>query len=322
MYSHFVIAATLSIDASNVARVAAEHVLDRSMPGPELVLRYGDHPDAVIDVFLPPDQGDEDPPSAAGPHPAPSVDSLGEGSLAAPGTRAPLVVLLHGGYWREEWDRVHLRPLARGLVSAGFVVATPEYRRGPGSWAAMSRDVEASVGAVRGLLDEARPGHIDVEAPFALAGHSAGGHLAMWSGQRAGPPVIRRIVALAPVSDVRYAARAGLDDNAAQQLLGGEPSDVPDAYDSADVLGLRPWTVPVTVIHGDADAHVPVEMNRRVAEGMSRATDEAPYRYVELPGIDHFDLIDPESDAWPTVLSAFTAPTWAAGATRCSSPGS
>src|SRR3954453_5323881 len=79
MYSHFVIAATLSMDASNVARVAAEHVLDRSMPGPDLVVRYGDHADAVIDVFLPTAGGDEDPPSAVGPHPAPSVDSLGDG---------------------------------------------------------------------------------------------------------------------------------------------------------------------------------------------------------------------------------------------------
>ena len=75
-----------------------------------------------------------------------------------------------------------------------------------------------------------------------LAGHSAGGHLAMWSGLRAGPDVVRRIVALAPVTDVWYAARAGLDDNAAQELLGGEPSQVPDAYAECRRAAARPWS--------------------------------------------------------------------------------
>ncbi len=272
-------------------------------------MRYDDHSDAVIDVFLPPGGGDEDPPSAAGPHPAPAVDSLGEGPGVALSVRPVLVVLLHGGYWREEWDRVHLRPLAWGLVASGFAVATPEYRRGPGSWPAMSRDVETAVGAVRSLIDDSMPGHIDARSGFVLAGHSAGGQLALWSGLRTTPSVVRRIVALAPVTDVRYAARAGLDHNAAQELLGGEPGEVPDAYASADVLRLRPRRVPVTVIHGDADAHVPVEMNRQIAEGMTNREGEGAFRYIELPGIDHFDLIDPESEAWPTVLRSFTAPT-------------
>ncbi len=260
----------------------------------------------MVDVFLPPDAGDGDPPSGAGPHPAPAVDSLGEGLIAGVAAQAPLVVLLHGGYWRAQWDRVHLRSLAWALASAGFVVATPEYRRGRDSWPAMSRDVEAAVRAVRGLVNDAAPGHLDAQAPLVLSGHSAGGHLAMWSGLRAGPDVVARVVALAPVSDIRYAARAGLDDNAAQALLGGEPSQVPDAYESADVLRLRPWSVPVTVIQGDADAHVPVEMNRQVAAGMARRGGDADFRYIELPGVDHFDLIDPESEVWPTVLRAFT----------------
>jgi acetyl esterase/lipase len=285
--------------------VAAEHVLDRLLPGPDLKIQYDDHAEAVIDVFLPPDGGDEDPPSAAGPHPAPSVDSWGEGLGAVSGVRPPLVVLLHGGFWHEQWDRVHARPLAWGLVAAGFAVATPEYRRGPDSWREMSQDVEAAVVAVRGLVHQAMPGHIDVQAPLVLSGHSAGGHLALWSGLRAGPEVVKRIVALAPVADIRYAAEAGLGDNAAQRLFGGEPDEVPDAYASADVLRLRPRRVPVTVIQGDADVQVPVEMNRQIAEGMTNQDGEAAFRYVELPGVDHFALIDPESDAWPTVLRAF-----------------
>ena len=77
------------------------------------MVRYGDHPDGVVDVFLPAERH---------------------------GTPCPLVVLLHGGFWRTEYDRTHLRALAGAVAADGFAVATPEYRRGgPGSWPDMAR---------------------------------------------------------------------------------------------------------------------------------------------------------------------------------------
>jgi acetyl esterase/lipase len=257
-----------------------EQGLGPAEAGPDLVLRYGDHPDAVIDVFLPSD---------------------------AQGVPVPLVVFLHGGFWRQEWDRVPARPLAWGLVDAGYAVATPEYRRGSGSWPSMSVDVVASLVDVRGLIEAAAPGRIDVSAPFVLTGHSAGGHLALWSGLRAGPELVTRIVALAPVTDVEYAAWTGMGDGAAQDLLGGEPDEVPSRYAEADAARRLPGSVPVTLIQGDSDLQVPVEMNRRIAEGISPAPGDAAFQYVELPGVDHFALVDPQSDAWSTVLRALAA---------------
>ncbi len=280
-------------------------MLSRTARGPDRELRYDDHPDAVIDLFLPPVAGDEDPPCAPGPTPTPAVDSLGAGPSPAEAT--PLLVFFHGGFWREEWDRTHVRPLAWALATAGFVVATPEYRRGASSWPDMSADVEASLDAVRRLVDGAAPGCIDREAPLVLSGHSAGGHLAMWVGLRAGPAVVRHIVALAPVADVGYAARTGMGDNAAQDLLGGGPTDAPEAYAAADVVSLLPGGVPVTLIQGDADRQVAVEMNRLVSRAVTPEESDAAFRYVELPGVDHFALIDPESNAWPAVLRALAS---------------
>ncbi len=66
---------------------------------PTLSVRYADHDDAVIDLHLPDEAADR------------------------------LVVLLHGGFWKPEWDRRHTRPMARALADAGCTVATPEYRR-------------------------------------------------------------------------------------------------------------------------------------------------------------------------------------------------
>lgn len=249
-------------------------VLTRPAEGPDVVVRYADHPEALIDVFLP-------------------------ASLGRPVSPNPLVVLLHGGFWRAEFDRVHLRPLANALKARGQVVATPEYRRvgAGGDWPTTGYDVEAALAALPRLLTAATGGWVDVTTPYVLAGHSAGGHLALWAGLRAGAGQIDSIVALAPVSDLRYAATARMGDGAVIDLMGGAPDQFPDHYAEADSLALLPADVPVTIIQGTADKQVAVQMNRRVA-------DAAPsIRYVELSGVGHFALIDPLSASFePHVL--------------------
>ena len=51
--------------------------------------------------------------------------------------------------------------------------------------------------------------------------------------------------------------------------------------------------VPVTLVHGVDDDTVPLRMSQAFTAG----------RLVEIPGAGHFDLIDPQSPAWPRVLS-------------------
>ena len=50
-------------------------------------------------------------------------------------------------------------------------------------------------------------------------------------------------------------------------------------------------------MHGDADPWVPLELSR------SYATHHPSARLVELPATGHLALIDPESKAWPTILT-------------------
>lgn len=59
---------------------------------------------------------------AYGPHPDQVVDLYGAGA-------GPLVVLLHGGFWRAAYDRRHLSPCAAELARRGLPVALVEYRR-------------------------------------------------------------------------------------------------------------------------------------------------------------------------------------------------
>ncbi len=84
-------------------------VLTRPGRSPDLVLRYGDGPDQVADVHLPP---------------AGRAGGAGTGERApferAPSERAPLTIFLHGGFWRAEYGREHTRPLAEALAAAGL----------------------------------------------------------------------------------------------------------------------------------------------------------------------------------------------------------
>lgn len=235
-----------------------------------MVLRYADHLDGLIDVFLP-------------------------ASLGRPATPAPLIVFVHGGFWRQEWDRMHARPLADDLVQRGYVVAVPEYRRtgGLGGWPQTGADVETAVAVVAQLIEEVAPGRIDPSAAAVIVGHSAGGHLALWAGLRAGRQQVRRIVALAPVTDLFEAARLNLDEGAAQDLLGGEPDAVPEHYLDADPLAALTSESPdVVVIHGVGDLQVPVAMTR------ASSAQHPQIDCVELAGVDHFALIDPLSSPW------------------------
>jgi acetyl esterase/lipase len=258
--------------------VDSSEVLNRSAEPPDVVVRYAEHSDAVMDVYLPP-------------------------SLGPPARPSPLLFAVHGGFWREAFDRRHLRPLANALALRGFTVALPEYRRvgGLGGWPLTGHDVEAALAACPGLVDATAPGRIDAAAPCVVAGHSAGGHLALWAGLRAGASRVSRIVALAPVTDLVYAADHGFGGNAAQALLGGSPRDLPERYAAADAHRLLPGGVPVTILHGSDDVEVPVEINRRVADEKAAGSS---LRYVELAGIDHFALIDPLSAVFESAVLA------------------
>jgi pimeloyl-ACP methyl ester carboxylesterase len=147
-----------------------------------------------------------------------------------------------------------------------------------------------------------------------LAGHSAGGHLALWAAARhrlgpgpawrlAAAPRWAGVVALAPVSDLAACHRAGLSNDAAGELLGGGPGEQPGRYAATDPASLIPLGLPVQIVHGTGDGNVPCAMSRRFAARARAAGDEVVL--TELAGCGHFDVIDPLSPAWPAVLGAF-----------------
>ena len=95
----------------------------------------------------------------------------------------PVVVLIHGGCWRAEYDITHIAPLATALADDGWAVWAIEYRRvgSPGGgWPGTFVDVGTAIDHLRTV---AKTHPLDLSR-VVVAGHSAGGHLALWSGAR------------------------------------------------------------------------------------------------------------------------------------------
>lgn len=212
------------------------------------------------------------------------------------GDAEDVVVLVHGGFWRAEWDRVHLRPLAAALAERGYAVALVEYARAGmvgGGWPGTGQDCRAALARVRDREARGRT--------VRLMGHSAGGHLAVWLLHQPEAEGVLGAVSLAGCLDLHLVHRLGLDDDAAGDLMGSTPSADPAAWHGADPARLGRTAYPVVAVHGDADEKVPIEVTRSWWE---RAGDPRRDRMVVLGGTTHFPLIDPEAPEHEDVLAA------------------
>lgn len=245
--------------------------------------------------------------SAAAPAPAetsaygPEDHQIYETYLPADAPTAWLV-LVHGGFWRAEWDRTHLRATAAGLADRGYAVALPEYRRSGmpgGTWPAPGEDLAGALAAVR--EDEGLPEAV------ALVGHSAGGHLAVWLLHRPQAQGVLGAVSLAGCVDLRMVGRLGLDDGAVDDLFG-DGSWEQEEHLGADPMDLGPTPVPVHLLHGRDDTLVPLAVSE---SWMTRCGTVGRDSLTVLDGAGHFDLIDPDSWAWPMVLQRLSVVTGA-----------
>ncbi len=245
------------------------------MPPLAPAVRYGDHPEQVANLHLPAEEG--------GPWPA--------------------VVLLHGGFWRERWDRTLMTPLARDLARRGLVAWNVEYRRvgqAGGGWPGTLEDVAAALDALADVAE------VD-PARVVAVGHSAGGQLALWLGARRGGAVrLRGAVSLAGVCDLVRGDADRLGDGAVRGFLGASVAEEPDRYAAASPAALLPLGVPQLLVHGGRDDVVPPSQSRDYAAAALAAGDDV--ELIELPEAGHEDVIDPAGPAWAAVRAWLVAP--------------
>jgi acetyl esterase/lipase len=227
--------------------------------------------------------------------------------------RLRTLVMIHGGFWRAAYDAGHVGHLCADLAQRGWATVALEYRKigePGGAWPGTFTDTSAALDALPGLA--AKHG-LDL-ARAVWMGHSAGGHLALWAVTRSSTPDAlkrpgwrpRRVVGLAPVSDLVEADRLGLSRHVTVELLGGSAREQAARYADGSPADHLPLGVPTVVIHGTKDNVVPLAMNRSFVERSRKAGDDI--RLVMPEDADHFDVIDPKSKVWPQVVEALGAP--------------
>ena len=246
--------------------------------------------------------GDDTPPTTRRKSPTMNVEKLTYGDHAAQfgNLHRPerdsrgVVVVIHGGFWKAQYDLSLGEPLASDLASRGWTAWNLEYRRvgNGGGWPETFDDVATGIDRLADVDG------LDLSTVVTL-GHSAGGHLATWAAARgrfgrwapARVPVTA-VISQAGVLDLTAAADAGLGTGAVQSFLGRPPGP---AYDAVDPARQLPLEVPVWCVHGSNDTVVPLSQS---ADYVAAALDAgAETELVEIDG-DHFTVIDPTSPAW------------------------
>jgi acetyl esterase/lipase len=216
-----------------------------------------------------------------------------------------VVVLIHGGFWRPEYDRSLMVPLAEDVTARGWAAWNLDYRAsgsGGGGWPRTFEDVANGIDSLR---PEAARRSLDLDR-VVVVGHSAGGCLALWAAARAGLPAIAPgsrpkvkpvlAVSLAGVNNLIAGSFEKLGDGAVDDLMGGPPREAGDAYTLASPTERLPIGVDQIVVHGLADVIVPVEQSTHYAAKAREAGDDVTV--ITVKGETHFDVIDPKQTSW------------------------
>ena len=231
----------------------------------------------------------------------------------------PVVVLIHGGYWRAQYTKILMHRLAADIVRRGWSGLEHRLPAGrPAGWRRRMSPTPSSTPPPRwidqggGGRDRPRPGW-----PCA-----ATRPVVSWP---CGAPGVIRIAPGDARGAVHRAARwpaggtpraAGGDRHGRGHRPGGVGQQCTQGWAAwkpaylggwatrrARALCRRltggpaaRWGVPQVLIHGTADPTVPAAMSERYAERARALGDPVVCDLVE--GADHRSMIDPASPAW------------------------
>ncbi|MCB0630018.1 MAG: alpha/beta hydrolase [Saprospiraceae bacterium] len=244
-------------------------------------------------------------------------DSLQFGALRVPHTGNipyPVVVIIHGGCWLSAYDLHLMDAIATSLSEAGYATWNLEYRRvgdQAGGWPNTFLDVAKGINHLRLIAGKYK---LDLDRVVVI-GHSAGGHLALWSAMQdqlpAGseiklddPLPLAGVVSLAGIVDPEsYLVREGQScGTSVDELLGGLPEDLPDRYREASPLKMAPLGTPQILISGTEDTIVPLTHVEPYYKNARQRGDRIRLKKIKQAG--HFEVIAPGSVAWPSVMKA------------------
>jgi acetyl esterase/lipase len=240
-------------------------------------IRYGDHPAQLLDVWRRPDL----PPDA------------------------PVLLFVPGGAWVQGTRVLQGHTLLSHLVKRGWVCLTMDYRVSPvHRWPRHVEDVNAAIAWTRANVDQYGGNREFV----AIAGCSAGGHLAALAALTPGDPAFRG--ELSEDADTSVDAVVGIygrydwEDRSTptrknfqgfleRVVVRRSQSRHPEIFAAASPMArIHEDAPPFFLIHGEQDTIIPVGEARQFHSALA-AVSRNPVNYSEIPRAGHaFDLVD------------------------------
>jgi acetyl esterase/lipase len=218
---------------------------------------------------------------------------------------APVLIFVPGGAWVHGSRMLQGYALMSHLAQRGWVCLSIDYRVAPHHrWPAHITDVKTAIAWARANVDK-----FGGDRNFiAIAGCSAGGHLAALAGLSANDPEMQSELPDGSDTSVdavvgiygRYdwedrstVERARFMDFLERVVVGRKAAKHPDVFRKASPMAwVHKDAPPFLVVHGTGDSVIPVEQARSFVERL-RAASHSVVSYVELPGAGHaFDMID------------------------------
>ncbi len=233
---------------------------------------------------------------------------FGELTLPASAPPHPVIVLIHGGGYREMYNLRPLGSLVASLARSGFAVWNIEYRRfgNGGDYPRMFLDVARAADFLPTIADAHE---LDLGRVISM-GHSAGGHLALWLAGRRNiedasplharePLPIHGVVALAPLAEVSHGSESELSSDALLAVMGGTATSAPQAYRNGCPAQLLPLTSPQVILVGSEDRAMLANARRYVVKAQETGVEA---RLDALPGAGHFEIVAVAAKEWQVVL--------------------
>jgi len=253
--------------AEYLARWAADSAeVQRRLSG-HLDLAYGDSAGERLDLFLP-----------------------------EPGsTRPPLLAFIHGGYW-QNLDKGDFSYLAPPFLGAGIAFASLNYDLAPG--VPITEIVGQIRRAIPWLARHAETYGFDGERIY-VAGHSAGGHLAMmalitdWAALDIADP-IKGVCSISGVYELEAVRQSYHQD-----VLNLDVATV-RTMSPARLVPAR--AKPLILAVGGDETEEFLRQQKELAAAW-RAQD-LPVRVVDLPGRHHFSAVDALGDVKHPLFAA------------------
>jgi acetyl esterase/lipase len=235
----------------------------------------------------------------------------------------PVVICVHGGFWKNRVPLDIMNPLTEDLTSRGLATWNIEYRRvgdEGGGWPGLFHDVSNGTDFLRQIADE---NHLDLSR-VVVVGHSAGGHIGLWLAARhllpkdseirtsETPLNIKAVVSLAGVCDFDLMQathrmridemRGAVSDNPVYDLMEGSPFEQPERYAHASPIKLLSIQSKQILIHGGCDLNVPIGISQNYYKAAQTAG--ADVELIEIQNAEHFKVINPDADCWPIIAKA------------------